>query len=97
MPPTEKHQQISSARTGKDYGDLHRWINDPELQFARHDVTRAWEFIPEVKERFGEEAVGEYFEHLRIDMEMKLTNIWGGTTEVRDAALEYFGIRKKTA
>lgn len=97
MPQTEKHQQISTSRTGKDYGELHRWINDPEQQLARHDVTQAWKFIPEVTERFGEEAVGEYFEHLRIDMEMKLTNIWGGSTELRDSALEYFGIMKKTA
>ena len=95
MPPTERHQQISTSRTGKDFVDLHRWINDAEKQFERHDVTRFWEFLPEVKERFGEEAVAEYVEHLRVDMEMKFTNIWGGTGEARDAALEYFGIRKK--
>ncbi|MEF3167758.1 MAG: hypothetical protein K6360_00250 [Deltaproteobacteria bacterium] len=30
MPPVEKHMQTSIERTGRDYADLHRWIDDPE-------------------------------------------------------------------
>ena len=30
MPPTVKHYDTSIRRTGKDYADLHNWINDAE-------------------------------------------------------------------
>lgn len=97
MPPTEKHQQISLSRTGKDYFELHAWINDPEQQLSRHDFTRIFDFIPEIQQKFGEEGVREYIEHLRIDMEMKFTRIWGEGETVRNTALEYFGIRPKSS
>ncbi|MBF0127786.1 MAG: hypothetical protein HQM02_11320 [Magnetococcales bacterium] len=96
MPTTEKHQQISMTRTGSDHGALHRWINDPNMQLARHDFTRIPEFTPEVREKFGENGVLEYVEHLRVDMETKFTNIWGKDESVRDDALAYFGIRRKS-
>lgn len=96
MPQTEKHQEMSLARTGKDYAELHRWINDPEHQYARHDFSRIWDFLPEIREHFGEEGVREYIEHLRVDMESKFTHIWGQSEAVRDAALEYYGLRKKS-
>jgi hypothetical protein len=97
MPHTDKHREISQARTGQDYVDLHQWINHPQLQYERHDFTRIPEHLPEIGARFGEEGVREYIEHLRIDMEMKLTGVWGGDAAARDAALEYFGIRRKPA
>lgn len=97
MASTEKHIEISLARTGKEYADLHRWINEGDLQFERHDFTRVWDLIPEVQARFGDEGVREYIEHLRVDMEMKLTNTWGKEDSMRDAALTYFGIKRKIA
>ena len=35
MPPTEKHFEMSLARTGKDYADLHRWIDAAEHKNER--------------------------------------------------------------
>ena len=29
MPPIEKHIQASIERTGKDYRDIHEWIDHP--------------------------------------------------------------------
>jgi len=97
MPHTDRHIEISLARTGKDYAELHRWINDPDMQYERHDFSRVWNLMPEVRARFGEEGVSEYIEHLRVDMESKFTHIWGQAESVRDAALAYFGLKGKDA
>lgn len=94
MPMTDKHVEISLGRTGKDYAELHRWINDPDRQYERHDFNRVWALMPEVRARFGDEGVHEYIEHLRVDMEARFTDIWGEAEAVRDTALEYFGLRK---
>lgn len=94
MPPTVKHLQTSLSRTGKDYAELHAWIDDPLLKADRHDFTRILEFAPTVEARFGAEGVREFVEHLREDMDVKLMKIWGKDAAVRDEALDYYGIRK---
>jgi len=95
MPHTETHMQTSFSRTGKDYAELHQWINDPVMQYERHDFTKMWDFGHEVKAKYGEEGLREYIEHLRMDMAGKFTNIWGESEAIRDGALDYFGISKK--
>lgn len=95
MPPIERHQEISLVRTGKDYTDLHRWIDDSDMKYERHDFGRVWDLMPEVRARFGDEGVREYIEHLRVDMEVKFTQIWGGSETERENALQYYGLRKK--
>lgn len=54
MPPTTKHLHTSLSRTGKDYAELHAWINDPVMQYDLHDITKICDFGPEIKARFGE-------------------------------------------
>jgi len=95
MPPTEKHFTTSLNRTGKDYADLHRWIDDAEHKNERHDFTRIWDFSPKIAEQYGEEGVREYIEHLREDMETKFKKIRHEYKDAMAAAQEYFGIKRK--
>lgn len=95
MPPTTKHLHTSLSRTGKDYAELHAWINDPVMQYDLHDITKICDFGPEIRARFGEEGLREYIEHLREDIDVKLTKIWGKDAATRDEALDYYGIRKQ--
>ena len=41
MPTIEKHIQKSIERTGKEYKEIHEWIDDPE----KKDVTSGGEPI----------------------------------------------------
>jgi len=95
MPPTEKHFEISLTRTGKDYADLHRWIDDPDNKNERHDFTRIWDFGPGIAARFGEEGVREYIEHLRVDMERKFKKLRHQYKDAMQEAQIYFGIAAK--
>ncbi|MDP1652397.1 MAG: HDIG domain-containing protein [Rhodocyclaceae bacterium] len=95
MPPTVKHLQTSISRTGKDYAELHHWIDDPVLKAERHDFTKIWDFGPEIKAKYGEEGLREYIEHIREDIDVKLMKIWGKDAATRDEALDYYGICKK--
>ena len=95
MPPTTKHMQTSLSRTGKEYAELHAWINDPDQQLDRHDFTKIPDFAPEIMAKFGAEGLREYIEHLREDLDSKFTKIWGKDTATRDEALDYYGIRRK--
>lgn len=41
MPSIEKHVGTSRQRTGKDYLELHEWIDkDPATKVERHEITR---------------------------------------------------------
>ncbi len=95
MPPTTKHMQTSLSRTGKDYAELHAWINDQDHQTDRHDFTKIPDFAPEIKAKFGDEGLREYIEHLREDLDSKFTKIWGKDAATRDEALDYYGIRRR--
>jgi len=95
MPPTEKHLATSMKRTGKDFAELHHWIDDSLHKNERHDFTRIWDFGPGIFERFGEEGVREYIEHLREDMEKKLNKTRQDNQEVFDDACAYFGIKRR--
>lgn len=97
MPPTEKHFETSLKRTGKDYADLHRWIDDADNKNERHDFTRIWDFGPQIAAQFGEEGVREYIEHLREDMEKKFKKIRHQYKDAMAEAQIYFGIAAKTA
>ncbi|MBS3935279.1 MAG: HDIG domain-containing protein [Sulfuritalea sp.] len=95
MPPTTKHMHSSLSRTGKDYADLHAWINDADHQLDRHDFTKIVDFAPEIQAKFGAEGLREYIEHLREDLDSKFTKIWGKDVAARDEALDYYGIRRR--
>ncbi|MFZ5760332.1 MAG: hypothetical protein ACOY32_11995 [Thermodesulfobacteriota bacterium] len=95
MPPNEKHFETSLPRTGKDYADLHRWIDDPLHKNERHDFTRIWDFGPGISQEYGEEGVREDIEHQREDMEKKFTKIRHEYKTAMQAACAYFGIKQE--
>ena len=91
MPPTVKHYATSMERTGKDYADLHNWIDDAEKKYERHDFKKIWAYGPEIKAKFGEEGVAEYIEHLREDIEFKIGKLVPEQKEILRDAFIYFG------
>ncbi len=91
MPPVKKHMQRSLARTGKDYQELHEWIDDPEHKNERHDFTRVLEFAKMFTEKYDEEAAQEYVYHLSDDLKGKFGHVLEDTEESVKSALTYFG------
>lgn len=74
MPPFKDHLVTSLKRTGREYRDLHHWLdNDPDKQVKedRHDLGRLLENIDYVRKKWGEEAVSEFLLHVVEDLCMK--------------------------
>jgi hypothetical protein len=96
MPPTAKHYATSTQRTGRDYTDLHNWIDDADVtkKYERHSFTNIWKFGPEIKAKYGEEGVAEYIEHLREDIENKIGKLVSEHKETIKDAFIYFGFTK---
>jgi len=92
MPPTTHHYVTSIRRTGKDYADLHNWIDDAEKKYERHDFKKIWAFGAVISAQFGEEGVQEYIEHLREDMENKISKLVPEHKATLKDAFIYFGI-----
>ncbi len=97
MPPTAKHYVTSTQRTGRDYADLHNWIDDADVtkKYERHSFTNIWEFGPEIAAKYGEEGVDEYIEHLREDIENKIGKLVPEHKETLKNAFIYFGFTRK--
>ena len=84
MPPLDAHLKNSKERTGKEYGELHHWIDDDKIKALEiHDISKIHENIRYVREKWGEEAVAEFVLHVKEDMEHRLKE-----------NLQYFGIFK---
>lgn len=74
MPPFKDHLTTSEKRTGKDYKDLHHWLDnspDKEVKAQRHDLDGLPQNIQYVRSNWGEEAVSEFLLHLVEDLGMK--------------------------
>lgn len=83
MPPVEKHIQISKERTGKEYREVHEWIdNDETKKVERHDITKIPQHIREIELKCGEEGVREYVQHIHDDVKKRIAD-----------TLAYFGIK----
>jgi len=73
MPPLEVHLRNSKQRTGKEYEELHRWIDDDKVKAPGiHDISKIPENIRYVREEWGEEAIGEFVLHLKEGMEHRM-------------------------
>lgn len=71
MPPYATHLATSAGRTGNDYQQLHDWLdNHADHKAARHDLAALTANRAYVKERWGEEAVGEFLLHVTEDLLM---------------------------
>jgi uncharacterized protein len=72
MPPYAKHLEISAKRTGKDYQEMHDWLdNHADDKAARHDLGALAVNREYVCVHWGEEAVTEFFLHVTEDFLMK--------------------------
>ncbi len=91
MPPIKKHVAASLERTGKEYKEVHEWIDDPENKNERHDFTRVREFAKMFTEKYGEEAAQEYVFHLSDDLKGKFGHVLEDTETAMKGALTYFG------
>lgn len=94
MPTIENHLQISVKRTGKDYRDVHEWIDgDPEKKAERHDITRIYEYGKMFEEKYGKEALHEYIQHIHDDVKTKFNHIQHDLEKTIADTLEYFGVK----
>lgn len=91
MPPIEKHTQKSIERTGKDYRDVHEWIDDPEKKAERHDIGRVLEFAKMFEEKYGEEGAREYVQHLQDDLKSRFGHLLEDMEKMIADNLKYFG------
>lgn len=68
MPELSVHIASSVARTGKEYREVHEWIDDAEKKYERHDFSKVLENAAMFREKYGEEAAQEYVNHLVEDL-----------------------------
>jgi hypothetical protein len=91
MPSIEKHVETSKKITGKDYLEVHEWIDDPVNKNARHDITAIPDNFQMFKEKYGEEAAREYVQHLSDDIKGRFGHILEDFEKEMAAAIKYFG------
>lgn len=76
MPSLKVHMEMSKKRTGKDFRDLHKWMDEDQEHLGvnhrimRHDLL----WLDAVKEKFGSkyktnELVLEFIYHIIKDYE----------------------------
>ncbi len=94
MPPIEKHLMISLERTGKDYREVHEWIDgDPAKKAERHDVTKIYEYSQMFKDKYGDEALQEYIQHIHDDLKGKFDHVQEDLQKAVADTLAYFGVK----
>ncbi len=94
MPPIEKHLKISLERTGKDYREVHEWIDgDPAKKAERHDVTKIYEYGQMFKDKYGDEALQEYLQHIHDDLKAKFKHVQDDLEKAVADTLAYFGVK----
>lgn len=94
MPKIDKHIQKSVERTGKEYRNVHEWIDEPDKKAERHDITRVLEFSKMFEEEYGAEAAQEYVYHLSDDLNARFGHLVDDIKELVAKNLAYFGAMK---
>jgi len=99
MPPIEKHVAISRQRTGKEYRELHTWIDDadPKTKAERHDITRIFAFGKRMEKQYGQEGLNEYLQHIHDDIAAKFEHLQRDVEKMTGDILVYFGVKKGSA
>lgn len=73
MPSIETHIKLSLGRTGKEYREIHEWMNDKSISSeetaARHSIINIPRFLPIIESKFGKDYVNEYLYHIKDDYE----------------------------
>ena len=80
MPSINEHLKLSLKRTGKNYKELHEWIEGvnatPKDHKERHDILKIPQFLPIIEERFEKEGTLEYLQRIKDDYEQtKILNL----------------------
>ncbi len=70
MPPVRTHCATSLKRTGNDFAELHRWIDEPTSRLGPdHRLERHYYNENDknaIKGRLGEKAVVEWLFHIAV-------------------------------
>lgn len=94
MPPIDLHVKTSIERTGKEYGEVHEWLDgDPKKKAERHDITKIYEYGKMIEEKYGKEALQEYIQHIHDDVKAKFNHIQHDLEKTIADTLAYFGVR----
>lgn len=94
MPPVVKHFKTSSDRTGKEFREIHEWLdNDPDKKAERHDITRIFENGKMFEEKYGVEGRDEYIRHLHDDVKAKFEHLQHDLEKAIADTLAYFGVK----
>lgn len=94
MPPVPGHTKSSRERTGKEYKEVHEWLDlDPEKKAERHDITKIFEYGAFIEQRYGKEAREEYIRHLNDDIKTKFAHLQHDFEKQIKDTLAYFGVK----
>lgn len=94
MPPTDVHIKTSIERTGKEYKEVHEWIDlDPEKKAERHDITKIYEYGKMFEEKYGKEGLQEYIQHIHDDVKTKFEHVQHDLEKAIAETLAYFGVK----
>lgn len=89
MPKIEVHLKESVERTGKEYRELHEWIDEPSMKAEHHDITRIHTHAEEIKGKWGTEGVQEFINHIHTDIRAQVSRIQEDIKNV----FGYFGVK----
>lgn len=89
MPKIDVHLKESLDRTGKEYKELHEWIDDSSKKPEHHDITKMYQHAKEIEEKWGKEAAQEFINHIQTDVKAQVSRIQEDIKNV----LSYFGIK----
>ncbi len=90
MPPLADHLASSLARTGKEYREVHEWIDHEELKYERHDFSKVLETAAMFREQYGEEAAQEYVNHLVEDLRARFSKYVAQHEQNMQDCIRYF-------
>ncbi len=76
MPKISEHIQRSIDDTGKDYKEVHGFVDNAATKFHRHDITRIFEIGKYFEKTQGQEAVQEYIQHIHDDVKSKFEHLF---------------------
>jgi hypothetical protein len=94
MPSIEKHVKASLDTRGKDFKEVHEWLDgDPTKKAERHDITRIFEFGMMFDQQYGKEAREEYIRHLHDDVKAKFDHLKHDLEKQMADTLAYFGVK----
>ena len=94
MPPIEKHMKSSIEIMGREFKEVHEWLDlDPEKKAERHDITKIYEYGKMIEDKFGAEGRAEYIRHLHDDVKAKFTHLQHDFEKQIADTLAYFGVK----